>query len=456
MNSKRVHSRPVSRRRALQLASAGTVVLAGCLGGGDDGTTDEDAGEDENGNENDGEKQNGDESAGDDATATQVDDEPDDKQTDEDDAGEGDEAGPGIETELPITGQQVPTLAGFDETMVSFMEEFEIDAGALGVARDGEVVLERGYGWADEAETTQTAPDSFFRIGSISKSLTRAAVYELVEGGELSYEEPVLSLLAVEPSGGEPADERFSEITVRDLVDHRAGLTPSGNPEFEDPVFAPRAVANHLNRDSPPTTEDFVQYLLDQELVYDPGTPAEELTFNPYSNAGYVVLTHAIESVTSQSYQSYLESTVLPAPDEVGVARADPTQRHPREVSYHSPRQYPTALDPDSDEEVPWADGGFLLEPMAGAGGHYASTKGLLAFMRQYWVFFGEPRANEVDTDSPAALGSLPGTLALAYHYDDNTEIVALFNRRPANPREWSGILRSLDAAGAAVEEWPN
>lgn len=419
MNSERKRSRLVSRRRALQLASVGTVALAGCLGDGDD-------------------------------------DEPDEEQTDGDDAGESDEANPGIETELPITGQQVPALAGFDETMVSFIEEFEIGAGALGVARDGEVVLERGYGWADEAETTETAPDSFFRIGSISKSLTRAAVYELVEGSELSYEEPVLPLLSVDPPGGEPADERFGEITVRDLVDHRAGLTPSRNPEFEDPVFVPRAVADHLDLDSPPTTGDFVRYLLDQKLEYDPGTPGEALTFDPYSNAGYVVLTHIVESVTGQSYQSYLESTVLPAPEEVGVARAAPAQRHPREVSYHSPRQYPTALDPDSDGEVPWADGGFLLEPIAGAGGHYASTRGLLAFMQEYWAFFGEPRANEVDVDSPAALGSLPGTLALAYHYDDNTEIVALFNRRPANPQEWGGILQSLDRAGAAVEEWPN
>jgi hypothetical protein len=76
--------------------------------------------------------------------------------------------------------------------------------------------------------------------------------------------------------------------------------------------------------------------------------------------------------------------------------------------------------------------------------------------MREYWVFFGEPRTNDVDIESPAAFGSLPGTLAVAYHYDAQTEIVALFNKRPQDPQQWRSILRSLDEAAAGVESWPN
>lgn len=448
------HRQFTRRRRVLQLIGAGTVALAGCLGNGDDDDTgggDDNGGEVTDGNDDGNETTNGD-SPG---TRTGNGGAGGDGQSDGGEPGNGDDTSSEPETDLPITGDPVPELSGFDETMVSIMEEFDISAGALGVAHEGDVLFERGYGWADTAETTETAPDSLFRIGSISKSLTQAAVYELVDSGELSYDEPVEPLLTVDPPSGDPADDRFSEITVRDLVDHRAGLPPSGNPEFEDPVFVPRAVADHLGTDTPPTTEDFVRYLLDQELVYDPGTPAEELAFDPYSNVGYVVLTHVIESVTGEPYQSYLESEILPLPEELNVARADPTQRPAREVSYHSPRPSPTALDPDSDEEVPRADGGFLLAPIVGAGGHNASTRGLLAFMREYWAYYGEPRSNDVELDSPAALGSLPGTLAVAYHHDDSTELVALFNRRPQNPQEWNGILRNLAEAAAAVDMWP-
>ncbi len=443
-------SKKSSRRRFLQVVGVGAVGIAGCLG--DDGSTGDDGNDPtdtETGTATPVTETPTDEptdSTDDASTAT---DTPTDQETDEED----DQA---VETELPLTGARVPELSAFDESMVSFMEQFDIGAGALGVAHEGNVVLERGYGWADDAETNETALDSFFRIGSVSKSLTQAAVYELVQAGDISYDDRVLPLLSVDPPGGEPADDRFGEITVRHLVDHQAGLVPGGNPEFQDPVFVPRAVAEHLGIERPPTTEDFVRYLLDRDLEYDPGTPADELSFDPYSNVGYVVLTQLVAAVTGQSYQSYLESAVLPAPDEVGVAQADPAQRHPREVTYHSPREYPTALDPTSDEQVPWADGGFLLEPIVGAGGHYASTRGLLAFMREYWVFFGEPRTNDVDIESPAAFGSLPGTLAVAYHYDAQTEIVALFNKRPQDPQQWRSILRSLDEAAAGVESWPN
>jgi len=440
--------RSSSRRRFLRILGLGAVGTAGCLGG--DGTTEEPNAADKT---DEPTETPGDESATD-ATETRTDETPDGTDTPTETGSADDNQA--IETELPLTGEPVPELSAFDEVMVSYIEQFDIGAGALGVAHEGNTVLERGYGWADDGETSETAPDSFFRIGSISKSLTQAAVYELVQAGDISYDDPALPLLSVDPPGGEPADDRFGEITVRHLVDHQAGLVPSRSPDFEDPMFVPRAVASHLGIERPPTTADFVRYLLDQDLKYDPGTPTDQLSFDPYSNAGYIVLTHLVEAATGQSYQSYLQSTVLPAPDEVGVAQADPTQRHPREVSYHSPRQYPTALDPTSDREVPWADGGFLLEPVVGAGGHYASTRGVLAFLQEYWAFFGEPRTNDVRLESPAALGSLPGTLAVAYHYDDETEIVALFNRRPQNPQQWTAIVRSLDEAAASVESWPN
>jgi hypothetical protein len=295
-------SKKSSRRRFLQVVGVGAVGIAGCLG--DDGSTDDDGNDPtdtETGTATPVTETPTDEptdSTDDASTAT---DTPTDQETDEED----DQA---VETELPLTGARVPELSAFDESMVSFMEQFDIGAGALGVAHEGNVVLERGYGWADDAETNETALDSFFRIGSVSKSLTQAAVYELVQAGDISYDDRVLPLLSVDPPGGEPADDRFGEITVRHLVDHQAGLVPGGNPEFQDPVFVPRAVAEHLGIERPPTTEDFVRYLLDRDLEYDPGTPADELSFDPYSNVGYVVLTQLVAAVTGQSYQSYLES----------------------------------------------------------------------------------------------------------------------------------------------------
>jgi len=56
-------------------------------------------------------------------------------------------------TTLPVSGTAVPELAAFDDAMLEFMEARGIEAGVLGVMKDGVVVLERGYGWKDAAHT---------------------------------------------------------------------------------------------------------------------------------------------------------------------------------------------------------------------------------------------------------------------------------------------------------------
>jgi CubicO group peptidase (beta-lactamase class C family) len=405
-----------SRRRFLQTtACASAALLAGCLdgSGGDGQPADEPEGNDSgDGNENPGNTDPG--------------------------------AGSGIDAEIPVTGTDVPALRPLDEAMIGYMTDLGVEGGALGVARNGEVVLRRGYGWADDPETTATPPDALVRIASISKTLTKAAVYELEASGRLSRADRALDHLPIEPPGGEPADERFAEVTVQQLLDHEGGLPRSRAPD--DPVFRPRQVADALGLDAPPDSADFVRYLLDRPLAYEPGTDSR------YSNSGYAVLGHVVAGAAGHPYQSYLEEAVLPAPEDIGIARTDPDERPPREVAYHSPATAPTALDLDSDREVPLPDGGFLVEMLGGAGGHYGSTSALLAFMDEYWVFFGQPRSASVPVEDPAALGSLPGSYAVAFHQGP-VDVVALFNRRV--PSRSEGILTRLRTAVEEIEEWP-
>lgn len=144
----------MTRRRLVRAIGAGcSVVLTGCLS-------------------DDSEKDSGDENSwgqgdnGENKRNTPV-------SADEDT--EGDKQ----EEELPITGEEVPELAAFDEMMVDFMNKRGVKAGALGVARDGDIVFERGYGWKDPNLSTPLDPDSLFRIASISK---RAVVQKASQG----------------------------------------------------------------------------------------------------------------------------------------------------------------------------------------------------------------------------------------------------------------------------------
>ena len=56
------------------------------------------------------------------------------------------------------------------------MLDRQITAGTLAVMKDGEILLERGYGWLDEERTTLLPPDALLRLASVVKPMTAAAV----------------------------------------------------------------------------------------------------------------------------------------------------------------------------------------------------------------------------------------------------------------------------------------
>src|SRR5262245_394511 len=93
------------------------------------------------------------------------------------------------------TGRIVPELAHYDRVMVSAMARWGIPGGALAVAKDGRLVLARGYGLANIEEDESVQPHSLFRIASVTKPVTAMAVLRLVEQGRLSLDTPAFSLL---------------------------------------------------------------------------------------------------------------------------------------------------------------------------------------------------------------------------------------------------------------------
>jgi CubicO group peptidase (beta-lactamase class C family) len=93
---------------------------------------------------------------------------------------------------------------------------------SLAIARGGEPVLERGYGLADVASARPMTPDTVSRAGSMSKLYTATAVLQLVERGLLDLDQRAdayVDFPIENPLGERP-------ITVRDLMNHRSGLTP--------------------------------------------------------------------------------------------------------------------------------------------------------------------------------------------------------------------------------------
>jgi CubicO group peptidase (beta-lactamase class C family) len=110
--------------------------------------------------------------------------------------------------------------AQIDTWVTDRMQAHGIPGAAVAIVRGGRTVHLRGYGTADGSDRPVTT-DTPFLIGSVSKPFTAHVVRELVDGGVLALDEPVLPhvthLVNTPPDG-------FEDVTVRHLLTHTAGI----------------------------------------------------------------------------------------------------------------------------------------------------------------------------------------------------------------------------------------
>lgn len=381
-------------------------------------------------------------------------------------------------------GTSVAGMESFDQAMISLMRRWEVPGAALAVAKDGRLVLARGYGLADVERREPVQPDSLFRIASVSKPITAAAVLKLVEEGRLELDAGAFDLLGLPgPTPAAGADPRTGEITVRHLLQHAGGWD---RDRGFDPMFSSDDVAGELGLRGPADCESIVRFMLGRRLDFDPGSRYA------YSNFGYCLLGRIVEQVTGRPYADHVRETVLEPAGITGMrmGRSAPGGRAEGEVRYYPYPGAPLARSvfPDHSEWVPPTYGGFYLEAMAAHGGWLASAIDLVKFVtaldgRRHPGLLSRgtvqlmvsppPRHLWLSASSYYALGwsveptgrgeswwhsgSLEGSAALLVRSDDGLAWAALFNSLPKDgDRFLSELNAKLWRASYRVEAWPD
>ena len=172
-----------------------------------------------------------------------------------------------------------PRIANIDDYMTRLVG-FGF-AGAVLVARDGQVLLEKGYGAADRTRNIPATKDTAFDIGSNTKDFTKIAVLQLADKKKLNLDDPIPRFF-----GGVPADK--AAITVAQLMDHTAGFGMYSGLDNEKV-----------------TKEEFMRRVLPAQLVSEPGKKES------YSNPGYGLLAAIIEKISGQSFEQYLHQHIF-------------------------------------------------------------------------------------------------------------------------------------------------
>ena len=183
------------------------------------------------------------------------------------------------------------------------MEERGIRAGAVAVARQGEVLFERAYTWA-EPDYPVAGTASPFRLASVSKAFTEALIYTLVQGSAVMLDAAVFPYLGLDQAAlpGQSVDPRLSTITVGQLLDHKGGWDRKA--AGFDPCFKMREIANRLGLRNAPTKWDIARYMVGEPLQFDPGSNES------YSNFGYLMLGLVAEKAAGDTYGNALKARV--------------------------------------------------------------------------------------------------------------------------------------------------
>ena len=342
---------------------------------------------------------------------------------------------------MPMSGTAVPGMANVDVAVSALMARWDIPGGAVGIVKDGRLVYARGFGYADVESQWVATPDALFRIASVAKPVTSAAVRLLVQEGRLSLDEPAFALLPqFTPLPGAAVDPRLGRVTVRHLLQHSGGWDSAAT---FDPMFRSTEIAAATGTPAPAGVHAIIRYMMGQPLSFEPGTRFA------YSNFGYAVLGRIIESLTGTSYEEFVKERVL-APAGVTrmrLGRSLYADRAPDEARYYHFGTVNSVFPGTGVVPVPY--GGFNLEAMDAHGGWVASVIDLLRFEKQ-WVV---PPAQ----GSWYQEGGLPGTTSIMVRTATGLAWVAVFNAREMRPdsrfqAEFGDVLRQ---AVNGVTAWP-
>lgn len=213
--------------------------------------------------------------------------------------------------------------------------------GSVLVADGENILLNKGYGFADFEQNTVNTSQTKFAIGSVTKQFTAMAIMQLSEKGLINVEDKLSKYLPDFPNG--------DLITIHDLLVHSSGLVG-----FTDvPTFS--ALDSDIIK---PT--DMLNLIKDMPLMFEPGE-----TFS-YSNTNYLLLGIIVEQLSNMSYEDYLEKNIF-----------KPLNMNDTGVSYGKDSKIHDATAYTGYLEVAPIDDEILLSRAYGAGAMYSTVEDL-------------------------------------------------------------------------------
>ena len=261
---------------------------------------------------------------------------------------------------LPLTAEagaaQDPPPQKIDAIFTEFDHSGSVGC-AVGVARNGEFVYKKGYGYANLDWDIPITPSTVFYMGSVSKQFTATAIALLAHEGKLNLDDDIREYLPEMPRRDPP-------VTIRHVVHHMSGV----------PDMYRVMGQNGLSTWDRFSRLEALELLAKQELDFAPGEKYQ------YSNGGYFLLSMVVERASGKSLREYTTEKIF---QPLGM---NDTHFHddPVHIVKRRAMSYGTREEGEQGVEGEYYQsyqGNFVLP---GAGGLYSTVEDLLQWDRNY------------------------------------------------------------------------
>ena len=176
-----------------------------------------------------------------------------------------------------------------DLLITDYIENQGIPGIAIGIVKDGETILTKGYGYKNLKAKEKIDEYTLFHMASVSKTFVATAIMQLYEKGKIDIEKPIVEYLPYLKS----KDERISQIKVKNMLNHTSGITYVDDSLWGKGPYDDGAL------------ERYVKSLDELELMWSPGNRFY------YNNTLYEVLGDLIAKASDMTFENYVKENIL-------------------------------------------------------------------------------------------------------------------------------------------------
>ncbi|MEM6697581.1 MAG: serine hydrolase domain-containing protein, partial [Bacteroidota bacterium] len=237
---------------------------------------------------------------------------------------------------LSLSAQsQLSPIEQADRIAQKTFEDNNFPGMAVAVWKDGQLLLSKGYGFADIKEEEAIDPaQSKFRVGSVSKPITAAALAKLYEAGKVDLDKPIQVYVPDFP-------KKEWDINLRQLAGHLAGIRHYKGTEF-------------MSKKYYSTVAEGLEIFKDDPLLHEPSSKYS------YSSYGWNLISAAIESAAEQPFLEFMEKVVFESLEMNNTQAEHSNQEIENLVTFYIKALGKNVRAPKVDNSYKWAGGGFI------------------------------------------------------------------------------------------------